>query len=269
MNGIAALQCPFKAFHNIALALLGIGTTLLGGIVIMEMSLSLPMMSPVMGTQTTSHRANKLFAQRWSSGGSSGSSRSRFERIPRHIVMKQLQASMKAKVKARPRPKPTVVPKSVQQQSLPIPPVNAINEEFVVFVRSRVLGERWLPITIMVGGPDADNLVKGAEGTTSPELYQNELLRSIGHVIYSDKDKIEAQIRKSNIAGIQEENNFEYGFKVRDKTKPETWMNEIGIVVLPPKDDLPTPVKLPPIQTLTQQTPANDSKPQPFADPQQ
>eukprot|EP00667_Euglena_gracilis_P019921 EG_transcript_21442 len=213
---------------------------------------------------TAGRRSMVLSAQRWSAGGGSGSSRSRSEVLPRHIVKKQLLAAAKAKAAVRPRPKAPprpVAPRPPPQPPLPVPPVNPVNEEFVVFVRATVLGERWLPITIMVGGPDADNLVKGSQGSTSPELYHNELLRSIGQVIYNDQGKIEAQLRQANIAGIREETSFEYGFKVRDKTKPEAWMDETGIVALPPKAELPPPTQLPPVESTAHGEPVADAAP--------
>lgn len=57
--------------------------------------------------------------------------------------------------------------------------------------------------------------------------------------IYKDKEKIAQQIR-DNMPGYKTFTEFEYGFKIRDKEKPDAWHEPDNIVLLPPEDEIPS-----------------------------
>ncbi len=40
--------------------------------------------------------------------------------------------------------------------------------------------------------------------------------------------------------GMDRVKEFEYSFKIRDKTNADAWMDETGLIPIPPKDELPT-----------------------------
>jgi hypothetical protein len=56
--------------------------------------------------------------------------------------------------------------------------------------------------------------------------------------IYKEKDKIDKEIR-DNIPGYKDMKEFEYGFKIRDKEKPGSWLLTDGIYELPPESEIP------------------------------
>eukprot|EP00667_Euglena_gracilis_P017049 EG_transcript_17920 len=123
------------------------------------------------------------------------------------------------------------------------PAVDPENEEFVIFVRAKTIGTRWFPLTIVTGGTQANNLVKASKGALATDMFKNQLIRSIGEVIYRDQVKIEKQLRAANVPGMAVVKEFEYGFTIRDKTNPDKWMDDSGVIVIPPKDQLPeTPI---------------------------
>ena len=72
-------------------------------------------------------------------------------------------------------------------------------------------------------------------------MFNDQLVRSMGEVVYRDRKNIEANIKKiPQLSGFTE---FEYGFKVRDKARPEDWVKTDGVTLIPPEDELPvTPI---------------------------
>jgi hypothetical protein len=56
--------------------------------------------------------------------------------------------------------------------------------------------------------------------------------------VYKDKNKIAQSIR-DNMPGYKTFTEFEYGFKIRNKEKPESWYESNEVVMLPPEDDIP------------------------------
>lgn len=56
--------------------------------------------------------------------------------------------------------------------------------------------------------------------------------------VYKDGDKIIAQVR-TGIPGYKNFKDFEFGFKIRDRTQPENWYLDDGVVALPAKSALP------------------------------
>eukprot|EP00669_Euglena_mutabilis_P004832 TRINITY_DN16194_c0_g1_i2.p3 TRINITY_DN16194_c0_g1~~TRINITY_DN16194_c0_g1_i2.p3 ORF type:complete len:164 (+),score=82.59 TRINITY_DN16194_c0_g1_i2:130-621(+) len=122
----------------------------------------------------------------------------------------------------------------------PTPPLDPDNEEFVLFIRAKDVGTKWLPLTVVTGGSSANNLVKATQGSLATDVFKNQLIRSIGEVVYRDQAKVEKMIRSSKVPGLGAVKEFEYGFKVRDKKDPEAWMDDTDVTLIPPKDSLPT-----------------------------
>jgi len=56
--------------------------------------------------------------------------------------------------------------------------------------------------------------------------------------VYKDKIKIVASIRE-NMPGYKSFTEYEFGFKVRNKETPESWMETDSIVLLPAEEDVP------------------------------
>lgn len=119
----------------------------------------------------------------------------------------------------------------------PTPPVDPDNEEFVVFVRAKKL-PRWIPFTIVKGGPQANILVKAMNGNFGKEFYSKTLVNNIGQAIYKEKDIIINSIR-NGMPGYKDFKEFEFGFKIRNKEKPEAWYQAEDLVILPEEQELP------------------------------
>lgn len=56
--------------------------------------------------------------------------------------------------------------------------------------------------------------------------------------VYKDKAKIVMSIRE-NMPGYKAFTEYDFGFKVRNKESPETWMDTDSIVLLPAEEDVP------------------------------
>jgi hypothetical protein len=127
-------------------------------------------------------------------------------------------------------------PKSASQRlqpKIPNPPVDPENEEFVVFIRSKRFGP-WVPCTMVKGSAVANNLVKAID----QQLSKDTLIRNVGTSIYENsKDLLKGAVKMQPSLAVA--NEVEYGFKVRDKTKPEDWYKAVDIIPIPPKDQLP------------------------------
>merc|ERR1719181_2550362 len=116
---------------------------------------------------------------------------------------------------------------------IPNPPVDPDNEEFVVFVRSKRFGP-WVPCTMVKGSSVANQLVKAID----QQLSRDTLIRNVGTSVYENqKDLMKGAVKAAPNLAVA--SAVEFGFKVRDKTKPEEWYMPKDIIVLPPKDDLP------------------------------
>lgn len=57
--------------------------------------------------------------------------------------------------------------------------------------------------------------------------------------MYKDREKIDSSIRE-NLPGYEKYTEFEYGFKIRDKERPESWHEAEEVVLLPPEEDIPS-----------------------------
>ena len=56
-------------------------------------------------------------------------------------------------------------------------------------------------------------------------------------VVYQDKGKLEGMVKRS-LPMMKNFSEFEYGFKVRDKTRPKDWYFAENITVIPPEEKL-------------------------------
>ncbi|KAF5831632.1 hypothetical protein DUNSADRAFT_12792 [Dunaliella salina] len=96
---------------------------------------------------------------------------------------------------------------------------------------------RWLPLSVVKGGPAANYLLKAMESEWGRKLYSKTLLRQIGMAIYRDREKIEQNIRERYppFAKLKSK-NFQYAFKIRDKSNPQSWIKADKITVFPPEE---------------------------------
>ena len=123
-------------------------------------------------------------------------------------------------------------------QTIPTPPVDPDNVEFVIFVRSTKLLQ-WMPLSVMKGGAAANILVASLENEIGKKLYGNTLIDNVGKAIYQDKDAIEKTIRQQ-FPMFKATKEFEFGFKIRDKENPKNWYQPTDIQLIPPQDQLGT-----------------------------
>ncbi|KFM24623.1 Uncharacterized protein YhiN [Auxenochlorella protothecoides] len=121
-------------------------------------------------------------------------------------------------------------------QKPPTPEPDPKNEEFVMFVRSKKL-MKWVPLSIMKGGTAANMLVKSMQGNLGKKMYTNTLIRNIAQGLYKDRLEVERQLR-NQYPFFKETKEFEYAFKIRDKTKPEEWYLPADLIIIPPEEDL-------------------------------
>lgn len=122
-------------------------------------------------------------------------------------------------------------------QSIPTPPVDPDNVEFVIFVRSKKLPQ-WMPLSVMKGGGPANMLVKSLENDLGKSLYGNTLVDNVGRAIYKDKAGIEQAIR-AQFPMFKAAKEFEYGFKIRDKEDPKAWyLATPDLQIIPPEEEL-------------------------------
>jgi len=131
----------------------------------------------------------------------------------------------------------------------PIPEVDAENVEFVIFVRAtNYIDEKmkvtmkaspWVPLTIVKGSQAANFLVKTLENKWGRLLYAKTLIRQIGQAVYKDRDQIERNM-KQNQTSLRSvsSSNFQYAFKIRDKTQPRDWYKSEGLTMFPPEEQL-------------------------------
>lgn len=112
------------------------------------------------------------------------------------------------------------------------------NVEFVIFVRSAKLLQ-WMPLSVMKGGSAANLLVKSLENDLGKKLYGNTLVNNIGGAIYKDKDSIIRTI-KAQFPMFKATNDFEFGFKIRDKENPKQWYMPVDVQLIPPQSELGT-----------------------------
>jgi len=96
---------------------------------------------------------------------------------------------------------------------------------------------RWVPLSVVKGGPAANYLLKAMESEWGRKLYSKTLLRQIGMAIYRDREKIEENVKNSYppFAKLKSK-NFQYAFKIRDKSNPQAWIKADKVTVFPPEE---------------------------------
>eukprot|EP00469_Lotharella_globosa_P013685 CAMPEP_0167773594 /NCGR_PEP_ID=MMETSP0111_2-20121227/1515_1 /TAXON_ID=91324 /ORGANISM="Lotharella globosa, Strain CCCM811" /LENGTH=193 /DNA_ID=CAMNT_0007663265 /DNA_START=198 /DNA_END=779 /DNA_ORIENTATION=+ len=160
---------------------------------------------------------------------------------PQHNV-REVSAAAKGKQTMRRGGAPGRVVRNIP----PTPPVDAQNEEFVIFVRSK-MQRQWLPLSMVKGGWQANAIIANQRNEFGKALFgktlDETLTRNIASAIYQDKNKLENKIRQQ-IPQLKHTKVFQFGFKIRDRDVPEDWWKAEGITVIPPAEDIPkTPIE--------------------------
>ena len=125
----------------------------------------------------------------------------------------------------------------MQRPEIGVPPIDAENEEFVLFARSRKSAlKNWYPFTIMVGGSQANFLVKAQENELGKTLTGDTLAKSLGATLYKERTKVEDMV-KERVPYLKVAKELEFGFKVRNKDKPASWMFTDGVSAIPAEED--------------------------------
>eukprot|EP01026_Neomeris_dumetosa_P076928 TRINITY_DN82843_c0_g1_i1.p1 TRINITY_DN82843_c0_g1~~TRINITY_DN82843_c0_g1_i1.p1 ORF type:complete len:217 (-),score=23.34 TRINITY_DN82843_c0_g1_i1:264-866(-) len=126
--------------------------------------------------------------------------------------------------------------KTGQPPAPPVPDIDEENEEFVIFVKPVKL-PTWLPYSLIKGTPAANQLVRSMTTKWGKVLFSNTMIRNIGESVYKEEEKVIQQL-KAQYKEFSKFTEFQFGFKIRDKTKPKEWYLPEGIIVIPPKDKL-------------------------------
>jgi len=80
-------------------------------------------------------------------------------------------------------------------------------------------------------------LVKSLDNELGKKLAKETLVRNIGQVIYRDRKKIENEVKK--MAALKAFSDFEYGFKIRDKSNAKNWfIADKTVMLIPPEEEL-------------------------------
>merc|ERR1712023_355724 len=137
-------------------------------------------------------------------------------------------------------------PGQVVRNIPPTPPVDAQNEEFVIFVRSK-MQRQWLPLSMVKGGWQANAIIANQRNEFGKALFgktlDETLTRNIASAIYQDAGKIENKIRQQ-IPQLKHTKVFQFGYKIRDRDVPEAWWKPEGITLIPNREDIPkTPIE--------------------------
>ncbi|CAD7695845.1 unnamed protein product [Ostreobium quekettii] len=122
------------------------------------------------------------------------------------------------------------------RQLPPTPPIDPDNEEFVIFVRSKLL-PRWYPYSIMKGGWSANALAKSQQNEWGKKLYSDTLVKNVGQALYKEIDQVERSVRK-NYPPLKDAKELEYGFKIRDREQPEKWYVAEDVKLIPPAEEV-------------------------------
>ena len=117
------------------------------------------------------------------------------------------------------------------------PPIDPENEEFVLFARSkRSALKNWYPFTIMVGGSQANVLVKAKENEFTEKLTGNTLAKTLGATLYKEQDKVVGMV-KERVPYLKNAKEMEFAFKIRNKDKPASWMFTDGVEAIPDEEE--------------------------------
>lgn len=94
----------------------------------------------------------------------------------------------------------------------------------------------WYPYTIMKGGWTANALAKSQENEWGKKLYSGTLKKNISEALYKDYDKVVEEVR-TNYPALKQAKELEFGFKIRDKSKPADWWKSTGVEELPDQEE--------------------------------
>lgn len=96
---------------------------------------------------------------------------------------------------------------------------------------------QWFPLSVVKGGTTANMLVKSLDNDLGKKLAKETLVRNIGQVIYRDRKKIEREVKQ--MPALKAFSDFDYGFKIRDKTNPKNWyIADKTVMLIPPEEEL-------------------------------
>ena len=122
-----------------------------------------------------------------------------------------------------------------------MPPVDAENVQFVVFVRSKFGLKKWMPLNVLTGGAQANLLAKGLESDLTKETSMATLKREFAKTIYKDKAQVEEMCRTKMGPTLKFAKELEYGMAIMSREKPKESIMGIGgtdIWVLPAEAEL-------------------------------
>jgi hypothetical protein len=126
----------------------------------------------------------------------------------------------------------------------PVPEVDPENEEFVLFIRAKSgasgpTAGSWLPLSVMKGGSSANVLVRTMQSEWGRRLYSRTLVSNIAQGLYKERDSVVRSVRKG-MPGLENvaAKDFEFAFKIRDKSNPKDWAKPDRLTVLPAEDEL-------------------------------
>ncbi|KAF8072816.1 HHL1 [Scenedesmus sp. PABB004] len=138
----------------------------------------------------------------------------------------------------------------------PVPEVDPDNEEFCIFIRATSGNyQNWVFVSVVKGGSAANALVKSLQTEWGRKLYGRTLISNIGNAVYKDRDVIVKSLKnqiKQSIANSQmapgarvmepllnqPTNNFEFAFKIRDKTRPGEFQKAEGLTIIPKESEI-------------------------------
>ncbi|KAG1675416.1 hypothetical protein FOA52_012335 [Chlamydomonas sp. UWO 241] len=161
------------------------------------------------------------------------------------------RSTVKVEAKKGQKGRTGVVPGQAEAMRIepPCPEVDPDNAEFVVFIRAvdymdekmkvKMNASPWVPLTIVKGGQAANFLVKAMENEWGRKLYGKTLIKNIGMACYKDRDSIERGLKQGqpNLRNVPS-SNFQYAFKIRDKSVPKDWYKSDGITIFPAESQL-------------------------------
>ena len=110
------------------------------------------------------------------------------------------------------------------------------SERVAQFVACAPQRSQWFPVSVIKGGAALDSLLKGCQTEWGKRLYGKTLIRNIAGSLYKQKNELEDEVRKQDM--FKWCKTFQYGFKVRDKSRPGSWFQPENITLLPPEGDL-------------------------------
>lgn len=163
----------------------------------------------------------------------------------------QVFAAKKGKGKSTLRAQPGIPGQmDMVRRDPPTPEVDPENAEFVIFVRCKKFMDpimqkvttgtsAYIPLSIVKGGQGANFLVQIVSSEWGRKLYGKTLISQIARSIYKERAEIERNVRKNYPpfanAGSKD---FEYAFKIRDKSEPKDWLKTDDVIVFPPEEEL-------------------------------